>query len=88
VATSISRVGAAIGTFLLPMSLSHLGIGMTMLIGAGITLVGCLVSVAWAEETRGRTLAETSAVPTAATRASSSGEERPKGLQDGELERS
>ncbi|RNG18382.1 MFS transporter [Streptomyces botrytidirepellens] len=63
VATSISRIGAAAGTYLLPISLSRLGIGTTMLIGAGITLVGWLVSVAWAEETKGRTLAETSALP-------------------------
>ncbi|WP_051871711.1 MFS transporter [Streptomyces sclerotialus] len=63
VATSISRLGAAAGTYLLPISLSRLGIGPTMLIGAGITLVGWLVSVLWAEETRGRTLAETSALP-------------------------
>ncbi|CAL9616967.1 Inner membrane metabolite transport protein YgcS [Streptomyces sp. enrichment culture] len=63
VATSISRIGAAAGTYLLPISLERLGIGATMLIGAGITGVGWLVSFAWAEETRGRTLAETSAVP-------------------------
>ncbi|MEV6292744.1 MFS transporter [Streptomyces sp. NPDC051896] len=63
VATSISRIGAAAGTYLLPISLDRLGIGTTMLIGAGITLVGWLVSFAWAEETRGRTLAETSALP-------------------------
>ncbi|MDF3146150.1 MULTISPECIES: MFS transporter [unclassified Streptomyces] len=63
VATSISRIGAAAGTYLLPISLDRLGIGTTMLIGAGITAVGWLVSFAWAEETRGRTLAETSAVP-------------------------
>jgi len=37
--------------------------GGTMLIGAGITVLGWLVSFAWAEETRGRTLAETSALP-------------------------
>lgn len=63
VATSISRIGAAAGTYLLPISLDRLGIGRTMLIGAGITLAGWLVSLAWAEETRGRTLAETSALP-------------------------
>lgn len=63
VATSISRIGAAAGTYLLPISLDRLGIGMTMLIGAGITVLGWLVSFAWAEETRGRTLAQTSALP-------------------------
>ncbi|MCX3059422.1 MFS transporter [Streptomyces beihaiensis] len=63
VATSLSRVGAAVGTFLLPISLTGLGVGTTMLIGAGITLVGWVVSVAWAEETKGRTLAESSGLP-------------------------
>jgi putative MFS transporter len=63
VATAISRVGAAAGTYLLPISLDKLGLGPTMLIGAGITLVGWLISVAWAEETLGRNLADTSALP-------------------------
>ncbi|MDI3409488.1 MFS transporter [Streptomyces cavernicola] len=88
VATSISRVGAAAGTYLLPISISRLGIGATMLIGAAITLGGWLVSLLWAEETRGRTLAETSAPPGAATRPSTPGEGRRTDLQDGELERS
>ncbi|RAG83154.1 MFS transporter [Streptacidiphilus pinicola] len=52
-ATSVSRVGAAVGTYLLPMSLTGLGIGPTMLMAAGLTAVGLLVSALWAEETRG-----------------------------------
>ncbi|MGW0702407.1 hypothetical protein ACWD0A_24455 [Streptomyces sp. NPDC002867] len=88
VATSISRVGAAAGTFLLPISLSKLGIGTTMLIGAGITLVGWAVSLAWAEETRGRTLAETSALPARSRQPSAADRERAAGLREGDLERS
>ncbi|MFF8848167.1 MFS transporter [Streptomyces sp. NPDC015127] len=88
VATSISRIGAAAGTFLLPISLSSLGIGATMLIGAGITLVGCLVSVAWAEETRGRTLAETSALPARSRRQSAPDAEGGASLRESDLERS
>lgn len=38
-ASSLSRIGAAIGTFLVPLSLNHLGIGTTMLIAAAITLI-------------------------------------------------
>ncbi|POX43189.1 MFS transporter [Streptomyces sp. Ru73] len=83
VATSISRLGAAAGTYLLPISLSRLGIGATMLIGAGITMVGWLVSVLWAEETRGRTLAETSALPGASSRRTPR-----SGVREGDLERS
>lgn len=37
--------------------------GDISMFGAGITAVGWLVSFVWAEETRGRTLAESSAVP-------------------------
>ncbi|MGI5467027.1 MFS transporter [Streptomyces sp. CA-132043] len=86
VATSISRVGAAAGTYLLPISLSKLGIGVTMLIGAGITLVGWLVSVLWAEETRGRTLAETSALP--AAHPATAGEEHRLRLREDEFDNS
>jgi MFS transporter, putative metabolite transport protein len=63
VATAVSRLGAAAGTFLLPVSIDHMGVGPTMLIGAGITVVGLVVSVAWAEETRGRALGHVDAVP-------------------------
>ncbi|MDG9720133.1 MFS transporter [Streptomyces sp. DH24] len=88
VATSISRIGAAAGTFLLPISLSRLGIGTTMLIGAGITLVGWLVSFAWAEETRGRTLAETSAVPADSRHPAEADEKRGADVRESDLERS
>lgn len=60
VVTAISRIGAAIGTFLLPIGLTHLGVGNTMLIAAGLTLAGLLVSIALAPETKGRTLADAS----------------------------
>ncbi|MCZ9351709.1 MFS transporter [Streptomyces mutabilis] len=88
VATSISRIGAAVGTLLLPISLSRLGIGATMLIGAGITLVGWLVSLAWAEETRGRTLAETSAVPGGPRSSSETDGQRGADLRKSGIERS
>ncbi|MGV9268336.1 MFS transporter [Kitasatospora sp. NPDC003701] len=68
VATSVSRIGAAVGTYLLPLSLSGLGTGPTMLIAAGTTAVGLLVCVLWAEETRGTALgaAKSSGSPSAA----------------------
>jgi putative MFS transporter len=62
VATAISRLGAAAGTYLLPVGLQRLGIGPTMLIGAGLTLLGWLACLFWAPETRGRSLAETCAL--------------------------
>ncbi len=64
-ASSLSRIGAAIGTYLVPEALDHLGIGTTMIIAAVITLIGAIVSVAWAPETRGLTLGECSALPAA-----------------------
>ncbi|NMP24426.1 MFS transporter [Sulfobacillus harzensis] len=60
VATSASRIGAFVGTFVLPFSLAAIGIRDTMLIATVITIFGLFVSVLWAEETRGKTLAEAS----------------------------
>jgi MFS transporter, putative metabolite transport protein len=60
-AIALTRFGAAIGTFLVPLSLAALGASATMYIGAGITLVGFLACVAWAEEARHRSLEETGA---------------------------
>ncbi|MBG0812449.1 MFS transporter [Methylosinus sp. H3A] len=50
-ASSLSRIGAAVGTYLAPFSVDALGIGATMLIAAIITLVGFAVSLRWAPET-------------------------------------
>jgi MFS transporter, putative metabolite transport protein len=61
-ASSLSRIGAAIGTYLVPVALSHLGIGATMIIGAVVTLLGAGISVMWAPETRGLTLGECAAM--------------------------
>jgi len=52
ISTAVSRIGAAVGTYLLPQSLNTIGVGPTMLVGAGITLVGLVVCIAWAEETK------------------------------------
>ncbi|MGH3638908.1 MAG: MFS transporter, partial [Mycobacterium sp.] len=57
-ATSVSRIGAAVGTYLLPMCLHRFGVGPTMLIGAGITIAGLIVCIAWAPETKGKSLQE------------------------------
>ncbi len=50
-ASSLSRIGAAAGTYLAPISLDTLGIGATMSIAAFITFVGFVVSWRWAPET-------------------------------------
>ena len=60
-AAAFSRVGAGLGTFLMPWSMANLGPGQTMLIAAGITALGAAVSQALAPETKGMNLSETSA---------------------------
>ncbi|MER7395320.1 MFS transporter [Streptomyces sp. NPDC000151] len=60
-AVAWSRIGAAVGTYLIPLSLSHIGPRFTMLIGAVVLLIGWLISVLWAEETRGKSLEEAAA---------------------------
>jgi putative MFS transporter len=61
-AAAISRVGAGIGIFLFPMSMESLGAGPTMLIAAGVALLGAGLSQRLAPETKGKALhAHTSA---------------------------
>ncbi|GAB4588242.1 MFS transporter [Nocardia sp. IFM 10818] len=60
-ATSISRVGAALGTYLLPWSLDNLGMGPTFLYAAALTAVGFGICVWGAPETKGNTLEEAAA---------------------------
>ncbi|MFC2996410.1 MFS transporter [Acinetobacter sichuanensis] len=51
--TSLSRIGAAAGTYFVPLALAHWGIGTTMLIAAAISLVGLWVTQAWAPDIDG-----------------------------------
>lgn len=57
-AAAVSRIGAAGGTFLLPVGIDHLGIGPSVLIGAGICVVGLVVTHLWAPETTELSLTE------------------------------
>ncbi len=52
VGTSVSRIGAAVGTYLVPLSLDSLGIAQTMYIAALVSFVGLFMSWARAPETR------------------------------------
>lgn len=61
-ASSASRIGAAVGTYLVPLALTGWGIGGTMLAAAAISLLGAVVSVLWAPETRGMALHEAAAL--------------------------
>jgi putative MFS transporter len=60
-AAAFSRIGAGLGTFLMPWSMANIGVGPTMLIAAGVAAVGAVVSQVLAPETRGMNLSETSA---------------------------
>lgn len=53
-----SRVASAVGTFLLPVGLAHFGVGWTMGTMSLVLLIGTVVSVAWAPETRNLFTAE------------------------------
>jgi len=57
-ATAVSRLGSAISTFLLPMSVAGIGLNPTMAILAGILALGALLSYAWAPETKSLSLSE------------------------------
>jgi putative MFS transporter len=60
-AVAVSRVGAALGTFLLPWSMANLGTTISMLIAAGIAGTGAALSQWLAPETKGKSLTEASA---------------------------
>jgi putative MFS transporter len=60
VGAAASRIGAALGTFLLPLGLDTIGIGPSMLVGAAFCVAGAVISQLWAPETAGRRLVDTS----------------------------
>lgn len=56
IGSSMTRVGSAVGTWLVPVSLSSIGIGNTMYAAAAVSVVGLVASVLLAPETRGMSL--------------------------------
>ncbi|WP_322028447.1 MFS transporter [Paraburkholderia sp. J76] len=60
VAIACSRLGSAIGTFLLPLGIAQFGFHPTMMALAAVLLIGALVSLAWAPETKHLTLNQAS----------------------------
>jgi putative MFS transporter len=58
ITTGASRIGAAVGTFLVPFALSDWGVGPTMLTAAVLTAIGWVVCLLMAEETQGKSLAD------------------------------
>ena len=60
-AAAISRLGAAAGTFLLPVGIEAWGIAPVLLILSAVVASGAIVSQLWAPETKGKSLSETAA---------------------------
>lgn len=55
-ASGMSRIGAAAGTFLLPIILAQWGVGAVMIINAVVLLIGLWISWLWAPETTNQEL--------------------------------
>lgn len=68
ITTGASRIGAALGTFMVPYSLRDWGIGPTMITAAVLTAVGWLVCLTMAEETRNLSLTASSSEETTPNR--------------------
>jgi MFS transporter, putative metabolite transport protein len=51
-AIACSRLGSAFGVFLLPIGMAAWGVQLTMMLLAAVLLIGMVVSIAWAPETR------------------------------------
>lgn len=62
IGTSLSRVGAAVGTYLVPLSLQTIGIGNTMYVAAVVTFIGLMAAWAMAPETRSLNLRDAAAL--------------------------
>jgi putative MFS transporter len=60
-ASGVSRIGAAIATFLVPVGFVHFGLPPVLLVLAGVSLFGGIISVIWAPETAQKRLTETGA---------------------------
>jgi len=56
--TAASRIGSALGTFLLPVSLTSIGIRPTLGLCVGVLLAGGIISHLFAPETRDRSIEE------------------------------
>ena len=62
IAIAFSRIGTIFATYATPLFLAEFGIGATMLVAAGLVIVGLVISVLMAPETKGKSLLETSSL--------------------------
>lgn len=56
-AAAVSRVGAFIGTFVLPIALARLGVTAVILSACTLSAIGFAISLPWAPETKGQPIA-------------------------------
>ncbi len=62
IAIAFSRIGTIVATYGTPIFLAAYGIGPTMLVAAGLVVLGLVLSVFMAPETKGKSLLETSSL--------------------------
>jgi len=62
IGASLAALGSSMATWLVPLALERIGIGSTLLVAAGITFAGLLVSLWLAPETRSLSLQEAAAL--------------------------
>ncbi len=59
---SIAKIGGAIAAQLFPIGLAAMGLGPVVIVGAVISAIGLVISIALAPETKGKTLEEASSL--------------------------
>lgn len=62
ISISISRIGTIIATYGTPIFLEDFGVGPVMLMAAGLVILGLVLSIFMAPETRGKSLQESSGI--------------------------
>lgn len=62
IAIAFSRIGTVVATYGTPIFLASFGVGATMLVAAGLVILGLILSVFMAPETKNRSLGETSSL--------------------------
>lgn len=62
IAIAFSRIGTIVATYGTPLFLAAFGVGPTMLVAAGLVVLGLVLSVFMAPETKDKSLGETSAL--------------------------
>lgn len=61
-AMAFSRIGTVLSTYALPIFMTTYGVGATMLFGVAFSIIGLIVSIIMAPETKGLTLSEASSL--------------------------